>query len=379
MRKIFFLVFLLICGGTEAKEPVRMSVVGNEIKNLITLDMIIEKMNGLVPDNLNYNKGVSAMYAGICEGQMLVGGGCNFPDVPVAEGGKKKFYSEIYVSPLDKGTTLEWKLAGHLPEASAYGVTVATEQGLVCVGGCSAEGNLSRVLLLTLSNGKIETKELPSLPFTMDNMAGAFLNDCVYVVGGNVNGLPSSDMYSLSMESLETGWQKETSIPGNPRVQPVCVAQSGKLYLWGGFAVSANHPATISIDGYSYNPSIKEWTPIATPVDASGESVLLGGGVGVALSSGQILCTGGVNKVIFLEALQGIHKGKEYLSHSVDWYRFNGHFLLYNPLSDSWTDAGCYPQGARAGAVMLSDGNDSYIIGGELKPGIRSNEINRIR
>ena len=91
-----------------------------------------------------------------------------------------------------------------------------------------------------------------------------------------------------------------------------------------------------------------------------------------------VFCTGGVNKDIFLQALQGIHKGKEYLSRPVEWYQFNRKLLKYDTKEDKWTVLGDYEQGARAGAAMVSDGSSYYIINGELKPGIRTKDINRI-
>ena len=41
--------------------------------------------------------GVSAPFAGIHNGVLIVAGGCNFPDKPVTEGGAKRYYSEIFV------------------------------------------------------------------------------------------------------------------------------------------------------------------------------------------------------------------------------------------------------------------------------------------
>lgn len=79
----------------------------------------------------------------------------------------------------------------------------------------------------------LERDTLPSLPVTMDNMAGALVGHSLYIVGGNVNGIPSSAMYMLDLSDLSGGWKRETDIPGEPRVQSVCVAQDGKLYVWG--------------------------------------------------------------------------------------------------------------------------------------------------
>ena len=137
--------------------------------------------------------------------------------------------------------------------------------------------------------------------------------------------------------------------------------------------------ASLSVDGYMYSPETKEWSSVATPYDAEGNEISLGGGMGTSFGEGMILCAGGVDKDIFLKALQGIYAGKEYLSHPVEWYRFNRNLLLYHPQTDKWTTLGEYEQGARAGAVIVSQDGFHYIINGELKPGIRTNEINRIK
>lgn len=133
------------------------------------------------------------------------------------------------------------------------------------------------------------------------------------------------------------------------------------------------------MDGYVYSPETRVWTSVATPVDKEGKSISLGGGAAVPWGEEAILCIGGVNKDIFLKALQGIYAGKEYLSHPAEWYQFNKNLLLYYPAKDEWSSLGEYEQGARAGAALVADGVYAYIINGELKPGIRTNEINRIK
>ena len=345
-----------------------------------TTGVSVEKMEGYPSADTCLVKGVSALYAGVLDGQLVMAGGCNFPHVPVADGGKKVFYDGIYVAPLTEGTTLQWKQVGQLTEASAYGVTVATDGGLICVGGNTATRSLSDVYRLALKEGAVQMEALPSLPVTIDNMAGAILDNVLYIVGGNVNGVPASSVYSLNLSKLDEGWKEVIAVPGNPRVQPVCAAQGGKLYVWGGFSTAGEgREATLSVDGYAYTPATKEWKQVATPTDETGTAVSLGGGVALPLGEDAILCAGGVNKDIFLQALQGIHKGKEYLSRPVEWYQFNRKLLKYDIQKDEWTCLGDYEQGARAGAAMVSDGSSYYIINGELKPGIRTKDINRIK
>ena len=41
---------------------------------------------------VNGSQGVSAPFAGVSNGHVLVAGGCNFPGVPAAEGGRKVFF-----------------------------------------------------------------------------------------------------------------------------------------------------------------------------------------------------------------------------------------------------------------------------------------------
>ena len=182
---------------------------------------------------------------------------------------------------MSNDTAFEWKKIGQLPQAAAYGVTISTEKGLICVGGATATHSLSDVFLLSLQKDTLKRDTLPSLPVTMDNMAGALVGHSLYIVGGNVNGIPSSAMYMLDLSDLSGGWKRETDIPGEPRVQPVCVAQDGKLYVWGGFAPAVEgHQASLSVDGYMYSPETKEWSSVATPYDAEGNEISLGGGNG---------------------------------------------------------------------------------------------------
>lgn len=343
-------------------------------------EISLEKMQGFPTEDAGFLKGVSALYAGVIDGNLLIAGGCNFPDILAADGGKKVFYPDVYITSLSNDTVFEWKKIGQLPQAAAYGVTISTEKGLICVGGTTATHSLSDVFLLSLQKDVLKRDTLPSLPVTIDNMAGALVGHSLYIVGGNVNGIPSSAMYMLDLSDLSEGWKKETDVPGEPRVQPVCVAQDGKLYVWGGFAPTVGeHRASLSVDGYMYSPETKEWASVATPCDAEGNEISLGGGMGTSFGEGMILCAGGVDKDIFLKALQGIYVGKEYLSHPAEWYRFNRNLLLYHPRTDEWTTLGEYEQGARAGAVIVSQDGFHYIINGELKPGIRTNEITRMK
>lgn len=125
--------------------------------------------------------GVSAPFAGIHNGVLIVAGGCNFPDKPVTEGGAKRYYSEIFVL-LPEG----WKEIDRLPRPVAYGATVPTPEGIVCIGGNNSDSSLVEVSRISYNptKGEVAVCALPSLPSPMDNLSAAFTGQEIYVAGG---------------------------------------------------------------------------------------------------------------------------------------------------------------------------------------------------
>ena len=64
------------------------------------------------------------------------------------------------------------------------------------------------------------------------------------------------------------------------------------------------------------------------------------------------------------------------MSQPTEWYKFNSSLLLSNTFTRRWTCLGNYEEPARAGAGIAQRGNTVILIGGELKPGIRTPEVN---
>ena len=61
-------------------------------------EISLEKMQGFPTEDAGFLKGVSALYAGVIDGNLLIAGGCNFPDTPAADDGKKVFYPDVYIT-----------------------------------------------------------------------------------------------------------------------------------------------------------------------------------------------------------------------------------------------------------------------------------------
>ena len=324
--------------------------------------------------------GVSAAYVGTANGLIIRAGGCNFPGNPMAPGAQKKFYSGIYaVEPSANGFTT--RLIGHLPTGMAYGCGVTTPAGLAIIGGTDAQSALKSAMMLTVNpDGKASLSPLPTLPASIDNMAACYADGSIYVAGGNVDGRPSNALYRLKLNAPGEGWTKLRDFPGNPRVQPVLAASSAegktKLYLWGGFAGRGEgREPSLDVDGLCYDIASGKWSKLPAPVGPDGETISTGGGTAVALPSGEIMVMGGVNKDIFLAAL--INQAPDYLSHPVEWYRFNSVVSVYNPADKKWHIADQTDSAARAGGVatLTPDSKSVVLIGGEIKPRIRTASI----
>ncbi|MDE6263666.1 MAG: cyclically-permuted mutarotase family protein [Paramuribaculum sp.] len=329
--------------------------------------------------------GVSAAFAGTINGKVIKAGGCNFPVNPMAPGSVKKFYQAIYeLVPQADGSIVSKKI-GMLPEAIAYGASATVPQGIVCIGGTTAQKALSSVLLISLDeNGNAVVSELPSLPVTVDNTSAAYLDGKVYVAGGNIAGAPSNALYVLDMNKLSAGWKELKSFPGNPRVQPVLAGSKdakGKshLYMWGGFAGKGeNREASLNTDGLMYDPASGKWSALPDPVGTKGETVSTGGGIAVVLPDGRIVVTGGVNKDVFLEALR--NQAPDYLSHPIEWYRFNDLALVFDPKAAKWSIGATDSEIARAGAAAaVTPDGEIWLIGGELKPRIRTPKVSKLK
>lgn len=173
-------------------------------------------------------------------------------------------------------------------------------------------------------------------------------------------------------------------MPGDPRVQPVMGAATVKgkpaLYIWGGFAGRHTSPSgqtvepTLTTSGLCYDIASGKYKKLPAP-EVNGEEISLGGGAAVSVDN-KIVAIGGVNKDVFLNALR--NQAPDYLSHPVEWYAFNPNVMVYDPETGVWTLPYASPDLARAGALMIAAPESISVIGGELKPRIRTTRVSTL-
>lgn len=334
-----------------------------------------------------YSLGVSACYAGQIGDYLVIAGGCNFPEA----GKPKKYYAGVYAARMDRAT-LQWRLVGFLPEAAAYGATVASGDSLLFLGGNNTDHALAAVYSVRLDSAGTDAtlNRLADLSATTDNMAVALAGNDVFVVGGNQNGKPSNGVlrYKLSESSVAQGSNSvnqatnsissaDLRIPGAPRVQPVAAAYNDKLYVWGGFYADGEQ-SKVHTDGYVYDINLKEWGVLPAPHSVDGEEMTLSGGIAWA-DGDHLYATGGVNRTIFLDAISGRYecvKKDDYLKQPIDWYKFSGNLYVFDAVAGQWLTTTFANQAlARAGAQVVPTTLGAYYIGGELKPALRTPQI----
>lgn len=327
------------------------------------------------PADNGYEQGVSAPFAGFADGGVVVAGGCNFPQLPAAQGGAKRFYADIYRYDIP---AQRWDHAGTLPQPTAYGASATVpQQGVICAGGRTPDGVTAATWLLTPTEDSIAVQPLPPMPAALENCAGAYLNGRFYVAGDT-----TLCIYDLRAHQ----WFNGPAIPA-PRLQPTLVAQAGRLWLFGGYDPRAERP--IADYGFVYDPVTNLWSSVANPHAPNGQPLLGAGGCGIAWGKDQILCFGGVDAAIFTAALARGNALLEdpsndslqaaqhrYMTQEPHRYRFNPTPLRFHTTTERWqriVEATAEPF-ARAGGVAVAwpDGRSLLLFQGETKPGVRT-------
>ena len=305
-------------------------------------------------------RAVSGHFAGLVDGKLTTWGGCNFPDVPCADGGQKVFYPK------------------------AYGASVTVPSETIYIGGMDENG----------SDASVSPSNLPSLPKGLDNFAACYGTDRIFVAGGQTNGVPNKDVYALDWPDGKE-WVKIATLPDEGRLQPCMAVQNapeGKaLYVFGGYTAPSPLPlwgsASVFLKGLKLNLKTFEWqetssstinaSPYKGEVGRGSGSVALVGSCCTPCGYSHILFFGGVNYDIFLSAIQG-KQDDQYLRHEPSWYKFRSDVLAYHTITDSWTAIPGDTALARAGAALTPFEGGWFYSGGETMPGIRSDKISLI-
>jgi N-acetylneuraminic acid mutarotase len=303
---------------------------------------------------------VSGQFAGVSNGALVVAGGAHYP-VSLFQGGTKVWSDSIFI--LEPGTT-RWRAGFKLLRPLAYGATVTTSEGIICIGGSDAEATYANVFRITWIEGKIVQAPLPDLPHLCSMATSALLNNIVYVAGGQDSLKPSFGMntfWALDLSKRPLKWQALKPWPGPGRIEAVAATQDGAFYLLSGWQPLAGSDGKISprylTDAYRFSPRTG-WTRIADlPKPVVGAPAIPHG-------KRQIVVFGGDNgeNVPRIWELKEKHPG------------FSCDVLLYDTTSDKWTISGRLPV-CLVDTTAVKWQKGVVVPGGEDRPGHRSGEV----
>lgn len=302
---------------------------------------------------------ISGHFAGTSNNVLIVAGGAHFP-VPLFEGGEKTWVNSVFV--LERGG--EWQAGRELDQPLAYGATITTEKGVVCVGGGDRMENCRSVFRLQWANGQIERFLLPDLPRPCAMLGAALLDETIYVAGGQDSPTATAalrNFWAMDLSKPEPEWEVCESWPGPPRILPVAAAQDGAFYLISGCELLVAEDGTIVRrylkDAYRFRRT-EGWERIADvprPVAAAPS---------ISLGQSHILVFGGDDgeKAGRVRELKDQHPG------------FSRDILAYHTITDTWATRGRLPAGLVT-TTAVGWGKRIVLAGGEDRPGHRSPEV----
>jgi len=341
--------------------------------------------------------GVASPFVGVDNGALLVAGGANFPDLPPWKGGHKTWWDTIYV--FDGGA---WHTGESfkLPRALAYGYSVSTPYGIVCVGGSDAAQCYADTFLLLWNReaGKIEITALPPLPEPLANMGGGDAAGVIYVAGGQAKmSDPQATRHAYALDfskgpGAHLAWERLPDLPGRERILPISFGLTGGnpgFYVFGGRRQDAGEIPKLLTDGFRYDPAAKSWSELGPIAGKPGSNLMAGTSVPGGDSGTYIF--GGDDGTVFLPKEELTYKiaqaakektpeGEQKLAklHQEERNMLENHkgfsrkAYFYDSTTDRWTEAGEMPMWPPVTTLAARLGDDVVIPSGEIRPATRS-------
>ena len=388
-RKILLEFFLFtIIAATNVMPNVSR---GEEAFNRYTFETV-----ATLPDPV----GVAGPLAGVSNEVLIVAGGANFPESLPWRGGVKRYYSDIFTAKKTSDGNIEWfEQPGRLPREMGYAAVAQSPQGIICLGGETADGPIDDAFILSYDpkNKAVRVEPLPPLPeartaATADVIVNSKNETCVYLLGGRTSNGFSDSMISLNLANRKAGWQVEPNLP-QPTAYAASVAQSNGetncIYLFGGRCKKDGaETTTVYSNVYAFNPKTQTWveeTPMSIPLAAGCASsygiysaFLFGGDDGKVFNE--------IERVEATIAEETDASAKEKLTDTLTKLReqhagFNRDIFLYNTITKTWVNT-CQLSETQQPQVTTNAfpwGGDIIIPSGEMRPGVRTSAINRFQ
>ncbi len=238
-------------------------------------------------------------------------------------------------------------------------------------------------LATLLFAGSAMAVTLPDTPVPFKQGTGAMVGNQIYIGLGTAG----QDWYAIDTKAQQPKWKKVAKFPGTVRDQSQATVIDGKIYVIGGIGKATPSASRISVlnEVYSYDPQTNKWTKINTraPLGLAGHSM-------TTVDGKMIVTVGSVNKAIFdgyFEDIEREAKNKkeldkvnaDYMGKKTQDYFFNEKVMGYEPATNLWYNLGNNPMGGTAGAAITVNDGQVFVVGGERKPGLRTDKATQFK
>ncbi len=325
---------------------------------------VAPKMDWTQLPSLPDREGFASPFAGVCGGALIVAGGANIAGDKWADPFVKKWYDSIFV--LDSPQA-KWRAGGKLPRPLGYGVSITTDDGLVCLGGANEKGHYADAFLLRMKDGKLTRKALPHLPAPCANACGALVGGTIYIAGGIETPAATTAMHTfwaLDLNAQEPLWRELDPWPGPERMLAVAGTHDGAFYLFSGAKLTPGDngkPVREFLrDAYRFTPA-EGWKRLAdlprAAVAAPSPAAVHG--------NHMLVLTGDDGLNVAFQPVEK-HPG------------FPRNALSYDAAADAWTVLDTVPI-SRATVPTVLWHDQVVIPNGEVRPRVRTPEVWSLR
>lgn len=325
---------------------------------------------------------------------LIVAGGANFPDKMPWEQGKKHYSKSVQI--LQKvGSAWQWSKnnSEELPEPIAYCGNTVTTLGIVYAGGENENGLSDKAYLLNwnIDKNKLIIKSLPNLPKAISNITLTSIGNVVYAVGGDFKESSSDQFLRIDLEGTNPKWETLPHLPIALANSTTIAQQKGVdhfIYVVGGRTKNKNGISDLHHSTYAFDIKNKVWKSMA-PISDGKQITNLSAAAGIAIGEHYILIAGGDNGKVFhqievyLNQISNAQTEAEKTKLTVDKNKlvinhqgFYRGILVYNTLTNRWIKIGELPFLTPVTTTATKDGNSIILANGEIKPGIRTPDIN---
>jgi N-acetylneuraminic acid mutarotase len=212
---------------------------------------------------------IAGSYTGVHGDALIIAGGVNISGQDFES---ENLYNDtiyVLVKKFNKDkVSYHWISDFKLDKPMAYGSSVSTDSGVICIGGKDAERTYSDVFLLRWNKEKeeIEQQTLPPLPQPCAYSGAAVVGNKVYVAGGitelnfetTLKNLWSLDLASMNDKGFK--WEQVLPWPGHSCAFAIVTAQHNGIddcvYVMSGRHKGEGGNIEFLTDVYEFTPKL---------------------------------------------------------------------------------------------------------------------------